>query len=366
MANIEVPALESALIQLLNRSERLWFGLGRLESAFYAPQLDPIPIERPLYICGLARSGTTLLLELLAEQAAFASTTYRDFPLIMAPIWWNRFQALAGARQAQRPQERAHRDRILVTADSPEAVEEGLWMHFFPHLHDPGRSNVLGAAERQGAFDQFYRHHIRKILHLRGGERYLSKGNYNLTRIGYLHSLFADARFIVPVRAASGQIASLMKQHRLFCAAERADPKVLAYMTRLGHFEFGLNRRPIALGDGVAAEIAAAWERGDEVTGWAHYWASLHGFILDLLAQGGALAQSIQLVSYEALCREPARVLGALYDHAGITPSAEQLAQQAARISYPDYYQSGLDEAQQRQIEQITGPVMERLAPYFA
>ena len=48
--------------------------------------------------------------------------------------------------------------------------------------------------------EAFYRDHIRKLLWLRGGRRYLSKGNYNTTRIAYLARLFPDARFIVPVR----------------------------------------------------------------------------------------------------------------------------------------------------------------------
>ena len=91
-------------------------------------------------------------------------------------------------------------------------------------------SQVLDAATSNPAFERFYADHLKKILLVRGGQRYLSKGNYNLTRFAYLRKLFPDARFIVPVRDPRWHIASLMKQHRLFCAEERRDPRILKHM----------------------------------------------------------------------------------------------------------------------------------------
>jgi hypothetical protein len=52
-----------------------------------------------------------------------------------------------------------------------------------------------------------------KVVLLRGGARYVSKGNYNAARIAYLARLFADAKFVVPIReparprALAGQAA---------------------------------------------------------------------------------------------------------------------------------------------------------------
>src|SRR3546814_13975856 len=67
-----------------------------------------------------------------------------------------------------------------------------------------------------------------------------------------------------------------MKQQRLFCEGERRHPAALEHMRRIGHFEFGIDRRPINVGDGAIGEVLQAFESGDEVRGQALYWASLH------------------------------------------------------------------------------------------
>ena len=108
--------------------------------------------------------------------------------------------------------ERAHKDRIMVTPSSPEALEEPYWMYFFKGLHQSGKSALLDGSTVNPEFERFYLSNIPKILMLRGGERYLSKGNYNVTRLKYLLKLFPDSRFVIPVRNPVSHIASLMKQ----------------------------------------------------------------------------------------------------------------------------------------------------------
>src|SRR3546814_18543019 len=91
----------------------------------------------------------------------------------------------------------------------------------------------------------------------------------------YLLKLFPDARFVLPLRDPAAHIASLMKQQRLFCEGERRHPAALEHMRRIWHFEFGIDRRPINVGDGAIGEVLQAFKSGDEVGGQALYWASL-------------------------------------------------------------------------------------------
>ena len=162
-------------------------------------------------------------------------------------------------------------------------------MRFFPACHDLKQRQVLDRATSNPGFERFYRDHLKKILLVRQGRRYLSKGNYNLTRFAYLLKLFPDARFIVPVRDPRWHIASLIKQHRLFCAEERRDPRILKHMQRVGHFEFGLDRRAVNVGDAAAEAVERLWR--EEARGWARCWAMLYGFVLDQRAADPALAQ---------------------------------------------------------------------------
>ena len=126
-------------------------------AARIASELDAIAIDRPFYVAGLARSGSTILLELLAGRPGVATHRYRDFPPVYTPLFWNRAFAQVYRSDAP-PAERAHKDRILVTPDSPEAMEEVLWMRFFPE-RTTTRRQVLDAATSNPAFERFYRDH---------------------------------------------------------------------------------------------------------------------------------------------------------------------------------------------------------------
>lgn len=331
---------------ITERFSRTFVGLGNIESRVFADRLDELRIERPIYISGLARSGSTLLLELLASHPDVTTHRYRDFPFVHTPIWWNWFLDRAGSRRHVAV-ERAHKDRILVTPDSPEAMEEVLWMTFFRGCHDPAQNNVLDRKLTHAAFEQFYRDHIRKILHIRGAARYLSKENYNVARLQYLHSLFPDAKFLIPVRDPVSHIASLVKQHRLFCDQERQDPKVLRYMNRIGHFEFGLGRAPINMGDTrVVEEVQRLWADGEEVAGWARYWSMIYMTLAETLASDEDLRSATKVVHYDDLCEESQKTLAAVYAHCELDVDEDLVHRQAATISYPSYYRHGFTDAE--------------------
>ena len=338
---MEMPRWLDALGSFIDRTAGFWQKLGDLESSSHRAELDAIPIDRPIYVAGLARSGSTILLELLAGRPQVATHRYRDFPPIFTPLFWNRAFAHV-YRTGAPPAERAHKDRILVTPDSPEAMEEVLWMRFFKGAHDTGQSQVLDRGTSNPAFERFYTDHLKKILLVRGGRRYLSKGNYNLTRFAYLQKLFPTARFIVPVREPRWHIASLIKQHRLFCAEETRDPRILKHMQRAGHLEFGLDRRAVNTGDtAAAAEIERLWRDGEEVRGWARLWAMLYGFVLAQRQADPALGQAVHLVRYEDLCDRPQETLAAAFAHAELPLAPAEAEAMAGRLSQPTYYDPG-------------------------
>ena len=260
------------------------------------------------------------------------------------------------------PAERAHKDGIKITEDSPEAFEEALWMAFLPNLHDPAHSAQLGRNAANPAFESFYRDHIKKLLAVRGGRRYLSKGNYNLTRLGYLQTIFEDARFVLPIRAPAWHIASLIKQHRLFNEALAGNQMALDHMRRVGHFEFGPDRRPINAGDDQAIEaILELWSRGEEVEGQARYWAHLHSRVADQLEVDQHLRDAVLIVDYENLCAEPEAMIRRLFNHCRLTIADDKVEELAAEVQFPGYYQPKFTDAERRMIDDITGPVAERL-----
>jgi Sulfotransferase family len=360
-AGTEMPRWIDWLGGFVERTQGFWRKLGAIETSAYQDTLDRIEIDRPVYIAGVARSGSTILLEMLARHPDIATHQYRDFPLLFAPVYWDRAFGQKHVDKTE-PQERAHRDRIKVTLASPEAMEEVLWMAFFESIHDPVRSQVLDAITSAPAFESFYRDHLKKMLMIRGGRRYLAKGNYNITRLGYLLKLFPDARFIVPVREPCWHVASLIKQHRLFSAAEQADPRILRHMRRVGHFEFGLDRRVIHTGDyEEAARIDALWSAGQDIQGYARLWANVYNFVLDSIEADPAVARATLVVRYEEICQNPQARLAELAAHAELSFPREVIAAMAGEINRPTYYDPGFTMRQQATIRDVTGTIARSL-----
>jgi hypothetical protein len=342
---------------LVYRHPRLTRALAGLEDRLLATRLADTPIAAPIWISGLARSGSTILLQVLAGHLDLASHTYRDFPPVLTPYLWNRYLELT-PQKVEQPAERSHGDGIMVTSHSPEAFEEPIWMSFFEQLHDPAHSAVLDAATDNPEFERFIRNHIRKLLLVRGRPRYLAKANYNATRLEYLLKLFPDARFIVPVRDPARQIASLIKQDRLTAAAEARYPAVRRYLARAGHFEFGSIRRPIHCGEAAALDaILRLRQEGRETAAWAVQWASLYGLLQDRIAANPDLARAVLFVRYEDFCRTPEETLTGILKFCGLAPDPEMTADVARRIHAPTYYRPAFDSDELRAIRACVAPV---------
>jgi hypothetical protein len=333
-----VPPFLHFLGGLVQRHPDFWISLGRLESSLVEEEVHRVAIRMPIYICGLARSGSTLLHEVIASHPGVATHRGKDYPMLFTPYWWRR--ASANARP-QPPRERLHRDGVMITPDSPDALEEMLWMAFFPRCHDPAVCGLLEAADRHPAFEAFYTAHIRKLLLAEGATRYAAKANYHVARLPYLARLFPDARFILPVRAPADHVASLLRQQRWFSQGQRKHRPALAYMRRSGHFEFGLDRRPMHLGDGQRVRrIQAAWAAGEEVRGLAMYWDMVYGYLARLLAADVTVRNATLVVRFEELCADPAEILRTVLAHCALPDVERVIERHAPGIRRPAYYDS--------------------------
>jgi hypothetical protein len=356
---VEVPTGLYWQSRLFAATQNLWHGLGKLESKILADELINTRVDRPVYVTSLARAGTTIVTEMLAQHPQVTSLCYSDFPNMWTPYWRN------WLLQRSRPLppksvERAHRDRIRVSNDSPEAVEEVLWRYFFPQQNETGADNVLNVSHRNPDFDEFYRNTILKLLLVRNAERYLAKGNYNISRIRYLLGLFPDAKFVVPVRHPVNHIASLVKQHRLFLEAHRQDQRVGRQLGFAGHWEFGPDRKFVHFGDAhLARQIGEAWDNGEDVKGWALYWAGTYEYLFSVAKE----TDSILIFNYETLCQQSESVIDRIIQHCQLDPDrfATVRADYAAGLTLPDYYQPSFNATELDTINQICAVVAGRL-----
>jgi hypothetical protein len=237
---------------------------------------------------------------------------------------------------------------MMITPQSPDALEEMIWMAFFARCHDSRVDNRLSSGDRFPAFEVFYRAHLKKLMLAEGAARYAAKANYHVARLAYLVRMVPDARVILTVRDPVSHIASLVRQHQWFSQGQRNNPRALAWMQRSGHFEFGSDRRAMHLGDGKRVRaIEQAWASGDEVRGWASYWEMVYSYLARLLETDAHVRAATLLVQFEDLCRAPAETIRAVLQHCALPSADEVVAEFAPNIRLPDYYQSPFSEAEE-------------------
>ena len=190
--------------------------LYEIEKIFFLKEFD-IKYKKHVFITGLPRSGTTVLLNFLHLSKKFCSLKYLNMPFVMAPNLSRLFH-----KKKISNQERYHQDGIFFDLDSPEAFDEV----FFSSLKTTEIKDEL-------------LNYIQLILFKNKEKRYLSKNNSNYKRINLLLSLLPNSSFLIPIREPLQHSYSLLSQHLHFLKLQKQNDFIRRYMNYLGHNEFG-------------------------------------------------------------------------------------------------------------------------------
>lgn len=293
----------SALTAPLRVAERLRYGPSRMAR---------VAIHKsPLYIQGFGRSGTTHLLNLLAQDPGFGFVS--TFQALAAPVFltgrgW--LERLVGrGMPAARPM-----DNMALSLDLPQEEEVAVantthlsWVH---HLSFPRRwrtylekySAMRLTGSEQAQWERAYLDVLRKATLAANGRRLVLKSPTNLGRTVQLLRLFPDAKFIHIVRNPYVVYLSTKHMYRTLLPLFRLDDLEPEEMTRTifdsyatmtrqfmkdresipsGHlaevrFE-DLERDPMAELERIYAELALpGWEQAREPV--AEYLQSLSGY----------------------------------------------------------------------------------------
>jgi hypothetical protein len=263
-----------------------------LEEEFFNRKASPL--EDHVFITGLARSGTTSILQKLYDSGTFCSLTYQDMPFVLMPNLWKRVNFLN--EKNFRHKERAHGDGIEIGIDSPEAFEEVFWRvycsrdYIFPKflgVHEVDEDDVA-------KFRQFINHVVRK----NPGEtrhRYLSKNNNTIVRLDSIAKYFPNAYFLVLYRDPLQQSISLLQLHRKFRQMHERNKFSAEYMDWLCHFEFGINHRPFRFDSAETNDEKSGYSY-DDVNYWLHVWKEYYTYALKIRQK------NIVFVCFEEYC----------------------------------------------------------------
>jgi hypothetical protein len=197
------------------------------------PSLWRTQVEKPVFIVGHARSGTTLLHRLMSRDERFSAFLLYElfFPsllqkkLIRAGAAFDR-RVLGGALERRvraweqkkfGPTQHIH-PQSLTEPEEDDAVltfscASGSWIVRLPYMGELDFYYVDRWPEkRRRRLMRFYKECVRRQIHLNGrGKHHLSKNPTFAGRVETLIETFPDARFVVPYRNPYEAVASLLK-----------------------------------------------------------------------------------------------------------------------------------------------------------
>jgi hypothetical protein len=361
-ADFKMPLLGYVIAKFFDTAKPFAYFLNKLETKILANKINHSIIDRPIYITGVARAGTTITLTMLSRHPDTATHRYKHMPMPYLPIFFSAFADRTNI--LVNPIERMHKDTIIVNRESPEALEEIFWQNFFDNIHNEYISQQLDKNTSNNKFENFYRKHIQKLLFSQGGSRYLSKNNYIITRMEYILKILPTAKFLVLIRNPINHISSLIKQTDLFNLLEKKDPLLLDWTRIIGHREFGYHKICINTGNTeMVHNIHELWKnKKTYVKGWAHYWSSIYGFLAERLKNNKKLRKSTLIVKYNDLCENPADTIGRILQHTELSEENYQKIRDyyIRNLCAPSYYESEFTKQELQDIDEVTADIAKK------
>jgi hypothetical protein len=103
------------------------------------------------------------------------------------------------------------------------------------------------------------------------------------------------------------------------------------------------------------------WADGNEVAGWARYWADVYSYIAEQLERDPELRSMTLLLPYDDLCSSPAEVLERVYRHCALSIEEEVMHEQSRRLCAPTYYDWDFSPGEIETIEREAAGVYDRV-----
>jgi hypothetical protein len=279
-----------------------------------------------IYVSGLARSGSTALMQYLGQLRDFESLSYRNMPLLFMPRTGSRL--ISNKKSTEK--ERSHKDGMTHSLSTYEALEEPFWLHF------AGLDFIRATHLFQHNISEEVHAKYQKFRALVGGEKtYLAKNNNHLLRAKSLHQLDAQmglvTRTIIPFREPVAQAKSLLAQHKIMSKLQSEDDFALDYMDFLVHHEFGLHAKTLVLGE----ESDKPRPSGDmnTIDYWLQVWNEYYQAAFELCATDSEFC----FFCYEDFLRDPRASLSRL------RPFIHMTSEQMKPIEFKKWGKKSLD-----------------------
>lgn len=287
--------------------------------------------EKFVIVSGLARAGTTSLMNDLSKIEQFATLNYANMPFLMCPNLWAKFYK----PKSKELKERSHKDGIKIGLDSNEALEE----YFFKVKANDAFINESSLTE-YAIPEKDYQHYIDYQTIIKDDDQkiYLAKNNNFILRYKSVREWNADFLMVILYRDPLTHAASLMEKHKDYQKLQSDDPFVLEYMNWLGHHEFGLNQKPFIFEESENfSELSK-----DSMDYWLKSWINYYSYALKFKEK------NTLFVSYDHYCEKPTDTIQHVLERINLKTEIPEYSgftnKRKPDVSYSqDIYQEALD-----------------------
>jgi hypothetical protein len=224
-----------------------------------------------ILITGLARSGTTSLLNELEKNDSVFSLKYQNMPFVLAPKFQNILQNKATLDINKI--ERSHKDGIFINESSPESFDEV----FFKVYEDKKFNLKDKLLQYKSNYIYEYLDFINHCLFVNQKKIYLTKNNNHILRLSQLIET-QNFRILVTFREPLSHAYSLLNQHNIHTKLQESDPFSLQYMNYLGHHEFGVSHKFFLF---EKPRLDSSKYTGNNY--WLAQWINYYHYILELI-----------------------------------------------------------------------------------
>jgi hypothetical protein len=239
-------------------------------------------------ISGLARAGTTSLMNDLSKIDEFVTLSYANMPFLLCPNIWARFYK----PKNKELKERSHKDGIMIGLDSNEALEE----YFFKviakdsYIKDSYLSEYKISQEDYNDYLDY-----QSIIKLDNKKIYLAKNNNFILRYKSIREFNSDFIMVIMYRDPLSHATSLMEKHHEYTKLQRKDTFVLEYMNWLGHHEFGMKQKPFVFQN---SEVNLDNNK-ESLNYWLKIWINYYKYVLTFSEHNTIL------INYDSYCSNP-------------------------------------------------------------
>ena len=342
-------------------AKRVAVAMEMPERVLLWPWYRRIPIDGPIFIIGVYRSGTTILEKIIAEHSSVGHFWYLTNVNTLSPVTCyytlRLFHAIGFLDHEPIPS--IHNPRIKFTAYAPCECED-IWSHSNRgQWGDNCTDLTVGANHTDPRFERYLFSMIRRHMLVEKATRFINKTPVNCLRMPYLRKLFPDARFVYVVR---DPIDTIVSHHLAAAHMQRIiypDPEIKRCFQEDLRIDL-LSERIKTANYARTLEL----DREHPLLGIANQWVDMQTTALDHIASEPDLADQVLHVRYEKMVSQPASVLQKVWDFVGLQDEeAEAITRAyAPRLSPPVPPELSPEErGRLAQVQKIVAPVANRL-----